>query len=356
MKIFIAIFEDTMYAQPYVYTYADSLKRMYPNVTFGAIQEDFWTDKIFEYDIVHVMWPNCFASKIKRGYNLVQRIQEIKDHQIPIVATCHNLHPHDDARNSVNELCYDIVYRNCEVMIHLGETSKDMLQDTYKQAHHVIIPHHVYDEIFTSIPTREDSVKMLHLKKDKTYILAFGAFRSEKERNLIRNAARKLNKNIVFLAPSFYQLSWSPHFIGRNSLRKIILLGKHYFCHKNIIVAGKRCSDQELKYYYGASKIAFIQRTDILNSGNVPMAYLMGRVVVGPNTGNIAELLQTYGNPIFNPMDIDSVMSAIKEGLLLAEQNKGKENRDKALFEISSANIAKMHYQLYKSILRKHAN
>lgn len=357
MKIFIAIFEDTVYAQPYVYTFTDVISRTHPEVTFGAVQCDFWTNKIFEYDIVHIMWPNCFAVEVGRGSDLAKRLQEIKEHHIRIIATCHNLQPHSDAKNSISEKCYDVVYSNCDVMIHLGEYSRNLLRKKYNQAKHVIIPHHVYDEIYTNLPTRKDSINALHLKEDKTYILAFGAFRCENERNLLRNAAIKFRgENIVFLAPSFYQIPWSPHVVGRNSLRRIVTLSKHYFNCPNIIIEGVRCSDEKLLYYYGASKIAFIQRVDLLNSGNIPMAYLMGKVVVGPKIGNIAGLLQSYGNPTFNPLDVTSVIQAIHQALILVEENKGKENRDKALKEISSAKIAQMHYQLYLNVIYEKSN
>ena len=356
MKIFIALFEDTLRAQPYVYTYTDVISRMHPDVSCGRMQGDFWTDKISKYDIVHIMWPNCFTGAVNKGGDFAKRLQEIKEHHIAIVVTCHNLQPHANVTDSVSAACYDFAYRNCDVMIHLGETSKKLVEKTYSQARHVVIPHHVYDEVYTQMPTREESIKALHLRDDKTYILAFGVFRSEKERDLIRKAARQLRKeNVEFLAPSFYMLSWSPRIIGRNSLRRIVTLGKHYLRYPNIKVAGKRCSDEELLWYYGASKIAFIQRTDILNSGNVPLGYLMGKVVVGPKIGNIAELLQAYGNPTFDPTDTDSVINAIRQALRLADGNKGIENREKAIKEITSSKIAQMHYQLYSEIIRKYA-
>lgn len=47
----------------------------------------------------------------------------------------------------------------------------------------------------------------------------------------------------------------------------------------------------DLPYYMAASDVIFIQRKDILNSGNVPLAFLYHKVVVGPKVGNIGELL-----------------------------------------------------------------
>ena len=43
--------------------------------------------------------------------------------------------------------------------------------------------------------------------------------------------------------------------------------------------------------------MVFIQRTDILNSGNVPLALSFGRVVTGPDSGNIGGLLAETSTP-----------------------------------------------------------
>jgi hypothetical protein len=52
--------------------------------------------------------------------------------------------------------------------------------------------------------------------------------------------------------------------------------------------------DNILPYYYAASDLAFIHRVKILNSGNAIMPMLFGKVVVGPDVGNVGVLLKKW--------------------------------------------------------------
>ena len=60
---------------------------------------------------------------------------------------------------------------------------------------------------------------------------------------------------------------------------------------------------------FAVSDVVFIQRCVILNSGVVPMAFLFGRGVVGPDSGNVGELLRVTANLVFSPSDQGSVNS-----------------------------------------------
>ena len=45
---------------------------------------------------------------------------------------------------------------------------------------------------------------------------------------------------------------------------------------------------------------------------NIPLAFLFHKIVVGPNTGNIGELLKNTGNPTFNPNHKADIIRALK--------------------------------------------
>lgn len=49
-------------------------------------------------------------------------------------------------------------------------------------------------------------------------------------------------------------------------------------------------SNKDLPFYFSASDIIFIQRLDILNSGNIPMAFLLRKWLLGL----IQEILENY--------------------------------------------------------------
>lgn len=69
----------------------------------------------------------------------------------------------------------------------------------------------------------------------------------------------------------------------------------------------------DLPYYIAASDVIFIQRKDILNSGNVPLGFLYHKVVMGPATGNIGEILAATGNPTFHPDNRTDILEAFEK-------------------------------------------
>ena len=66
-----------------------------------------------------------------------------------------------------------------------------------------------------------------------------------------------------------------------------------------------------MKDWLSASDIVFIQRIEILNSGNLPLAFSAKKKVVGPDVGNVGEILNETGNYVFNPNDRSSVRQSV---------------------------------------------
>ena len=108
-----------------------------------------------------------------------------------------------------------------------------------------------------------------------------------------------------------------------------------------------------MQCYFCAADVVLIQRLDILNSGNLPMAFHAGKVVVGPYVGNVGQILRETGNFTFDPHDTRSVVSALQKAL--TETTKGKENRTYATEHWSSERVAATLLKFYQQILnRKH--
>ena len=57
--------------------------------------------------------------------------------------------------------------------------------------------------------------------------------------------------------------------------------------------------------------MAFIHRVSILNSGNLPMAFFAGMPVLGPNVGNVGNILEDTNNAIFNINNIANIPDII---------------------------------------------
>ena len=106
-------------------------------------------------------------------------------------------------------------------------------------------------------------------------------------------------------------------------------------------------------YYYGASSISLIHRLHILNSGNLPLGFLMKQVVVGPNRGNVGYILKTTGNPVFEPTNNDSLLEAICKAQILVRGVKGEENFKYAMENWNTARISEELYHIYKTEINR---
>ncbi len=352
MKIYIALFENTALdsSNPFVRTLENAIVDAHNEVSFSSMKTDFWTDAIFDYDIVHIMWPNCFASAMRQGANLQERLNTLKFHGVKIVATCHNLVPHLSV-DEYDKLSYKIVYRSADVIIHLGRYSKSLFEEQYSNIKHVIIPHHVYDQIYTAIPNKEEALTHLHLK-NAVYAICFGLFRHPEEKTILLQAV-KTTPNIKYIANRFLDIPKGK--IDKRWFRQRLKWVYYKLKYPNLILTGENfVTEEDLVYYYAVSDISFIQRLDTLNSGNVFLGMLMGNVIVGPDAGNTGEILTQSGNYVFQPHQISSVTSAMLSALSSVKQEKGLQNKNYALNNWSTKKIAEMHYQLYKSICNSH--
>ena len=90
-----------------------------------------------------------------------------------------------------------------------------------------------------------------------------------------------------------------------------------------------------------------------MNSGNVPLGFFMGKVVVGPNDGNVSMLLKELGNPVFEPYDNNSVIESVCSAFRLAKSGLGERNRIYSMSNLLTANISQQYLFVYENILDK---
>lgn len=349
MKIYIVqsqIFDH--HVNPYTRTLVEGIQAIDKNVIFSYGKEKLWSDDVFDYDIVHFMWPDdCVISHTAE--EVKQRIIDIKNKNIKIAVTCHNIQPHYCNDNKKLK-AYSICYENADMIFHLGSYSCDLFKQRYPKALNVILPHQVLDKEYKSLPSREESIKRLNLKLSKRYILCFGSFRNDEERQMVFDLVKSISSmNTDILAPRFFPIP-----IGKNFFKKIkpfvkTLTTKLFSSH--ILVKGSLVSDEMLPYYFGAADVVFLQRLKILNSGNLPLSMFMGKVVVGPNVGNVGRILTETGNPTFIPRDTSSILKAVHKAFTLLEEGKGVKNNQYALDNWSTAIVSKKLFNYYNELI-----
>ncbi len=349
MKVFM-VHEDPWNAgNPFIYTLIEGIIKSHPDCLMAWGRERFWSDEILSYDLVHFHWPQTFMGKDSHTEtDFLRHIERMKTSGVKIVATCHDLEPHyDQFADKVESM--KIVYSHCDAIFHLGEFSKTLFEKKYPNASHYLLPHHLYDTVYSFFPSREESLRKLGLPEDRNYILCFGTFRAEQERRLILSLSQQLaDKKIVILAPNFMNIWWHSFRLLHKRLKKW-----YYKYRYNIYCTGstwRAVSDEILPYYYGAADIVFIQRLKILNSGNALMPMLFGKVVVGPDCGNVGPLLQKWNYPVFSVDDLNNVGVVVRKALQMGKDGIGAQNRKRQLDEYSTVVIADKLYNAYNHI------
>ena len=314
-------------ANPYISTLMDGVQALSRDILFGYGKSVFWSECIFDYDIIHIHWPDVFLNKSSTYHDFEAfrlRLESLKSEGVKIITTCHNLEPHYSL-NLYEKESHGLVYGMSDVILHMGLWSLSLFEKKYPHIRHILIPHHTYDTIYSRV-NREKSVKKLNLNPNKKYVLCFGAFRSVEERELVDFVVEKFyDKGVEVLAP---------HYLTIPKRRNLIKRGEAWLrCRnferkrKGLHIYGWYVSHEMLPLFYGASDISLIQRKKILNSGNLPMGFYMGKVVVGPDVGNVGQILKDCKNPVFSPENIDTLYDAINDALLLSAKGKGDENR-----------------------------
>jgi len=310
---------------PFVQTLAEEMRSLGHRVDQGV--DFFWTGDL-DYDVIHFQWPNALfrwdnsaitASGVR---DAMARIAAHRKAGARLFLTRHNERPHW-ANADVLGL-YAAVEGACDVIVHLGEASRLSAQSLKHMSNvrHVVIPHHIYPGIDREVSLAE-ARRRLGIGAGERVLLAFGAFRNDDERWLALRAVHDQPRRTRLLAPRLFQ--FPVRFQGRiiwSEFRRRLR-----YLPYGVFRACPSVPDSELPFYFAAADVVLLQRLDTLNSGNLPMAFSFGRVVVGPDCGNMGPILKETGNPTFDTDSRDSVAAAVAEGFRLAAAGKGEDNR-----------------------------
>ncbi|MGN0854736.1 MAG: polysaccharide pyruvyl transferase family protein [Kiritimatiellia bacterium] len=307
-------------SNPFVNVISERLWRLGCVVEAGA--DKFWTCNPSDYDILQLQWPEDLVrwklDEITEGRldSLARRLAAFHTAGCKICYTRHNTIPHN-VQNDLTCRLYRAVEEAADAVFHMSDYSRKAFRSVRAQRH-FIIPHHTYEDFDRTIPQAE-ARQRLGIDCQDRVVLAFGAFRNESEKNLVRDAIAACQvTRLKLLAPS---------------------------------LNGARVPDEELPDYFAAADVIFIQRLEILNSGNLPMAFYFGKIVAGPDVGDVGEILRAAGNPVFDPFSCKSAAQAIERAFTLASSGFGTQNQALADREWNSPCVARKMLDAYADCL-----
>ncbi|MGJ5640604.1 hypothetical protein [Formosa sp. S-31] len=294
----------------------------FDEITHCSIHDYYYDENavdISDYDLVLIHWPeqlfNWKEPTINQLLDLKQKLAYWKQ-KIKIVYMVHNLQPHEGGSVMFTKL-YNLIISNCDAMIHLGEFSKKKFEKIYPKRRHIVISHSLYKCSY-KIEDKFEARKRLGFRKDSFIVIAPGRVRNLEERKLIIKSFKKLKvKHKQLIVPRMLWKKSDIEFKGRWRLRKIIdvkdLIERLYNFNWN-----RRCyfnygflEHSKLSELVSAADVVFIPRFNSLNSGVLFLGLTFGKVIVGPRTGNLTEILDKYECYSFNPNNLNAVIEAL---------------------------------------------
>lgn len=320
-----------------------------------------------QFDVVHLHFPEYLTYAHQDAYREgfeppLQETERRLRHwaeRARIVVTRHVLLPHDALEDPHWESMYATVYRYADAVVHFAESSIEEFSQRYATLpfhrgmapRHAVIPHHNYESLPNEIG-RDSARELLGIDRRARVMLAFGSIRNEAERALILRTFKglRLRRKLLLVSRWPERLADVPWIRMKYWLRDVqrAWFRLHLRYHFNYGFV----EETDAQLYLNAADILFIPRLRVLNSGNVTLGMTFGRVVVGPDSWDVGELLKGSGNPVFDPERPETAVAAVADGFRLAEEGTvGPANRALALKQWSVVECADRYVRLFGSLI-----
>jgi len=291
--------------------------------TSVEVSIELFLNKKSKFDVIHIHWPEYIFNW---QLPTLKQIQKLKDALIfwkkraKIVVTRHNYHPHSGQNKQFEEL-YTIVYSFVDLVIHLGEFSKQEYLNRYRnydfiktQLHEVIF--HPYFISYPNVVSKIEAREKLNIKLNSIVFLVFGKIRNKAEKNYILDFFEKVSfPNKLLLVPRWYSDK-------RPSIKKTPLKWiKWYFNTKNLLnnpnllLFNNFIENDEAQFYFNAADFVFLPRLNSLNSGVIPLAFLFNKVVISLKQGNITEMLKNNRGVLLKSTKKQEIKQQLKEAM-----------------------------------------
>jgi hypothetical protein len=79
-----------------------------------------------------------------------------------------------------------------------------MFSDEYSNAHHVVISHHIYDNVLPFSVSQQEALWRMHPPKGRKTILCVGKFRNDKERKFVLFFKKEIKDIISWYGSKFF--------------------------------------------------------------------------------------------------------------------------------------------------------
>lgn len=337
--------------------------------------DDFWNMQ-GDFDVVHLHFPEHLTYEIEAAYfqglergpehglqdSLIAQVEERLKFwagKARLVVTRHVLLPHDAVSDPQWEKMYGTFYRYADGVAHFANASIAEFRQRYRntrwhrgcEPQHVVIPHQNYATL-PNVISREEARRKLGISQQAQVLLVFGAIRSgDTERNLILQAFQnaRVPRKVLLVSRWREKLAKVRWIRLKYWIRDLTRL--YYRLHPRYRFNYNFVAEADAQIYLNAADVLLIPRLKVLNSGNITLGLTFGKVVVGPDSWDVGELLKETGNPVFDPERPEAAAAAVEAGFRLAKEGIiGPRNQQRALKEWSARQCGDLYVQLFRQL------
>lgn len=328
----------------------------------------YWLQsRLDKFDVLNLHWPEGLLPKHLPFFDGVQLLCSVLNQfrqKGTVVATVHNDLPHKN-RGLQAKFLYESVYACCDGFIHMGNESKRLLFESFPDVSkklHAVIPHGNY-AIFGERQNRLLAKQGLGLNDKPTAVL-MGALRTRRELLLsyrLLRAVLMCGGQVIF-APKLEigedEGTRAVRFLNRILREGTALVVRAVLkLNKRISVVGVPVPWSDMARLISAADVMLIARVNTLNSGNLPLGFTYGSVVVGPDSGNVGEILRDTGNVVFpasnSDLDFHNVMLKAFE---LVSQQVGEANYTLAMQDWTWDRVGQSYLEFFESVIASRKN
>ncbi|MFV0291656.1 MAG: glycosyltransferase [Mangrovibacterium sp.] len=203
-----------------------------------------------------------------------------KNKHTKIIALVDNMIPHE--KRIGDRLLSKYFVGAVDAFMAMSQSVADDIASFNEQKPRDVSPHPLFDN-YGEIVSREESLKKLNLSPDFRYILSFGLIRDYKGLDLLYQAmsdVRFTRKNIRLIVAGEYYANAEKY---KNMVQKLGI-------DDRVIQHTFFISDEDVKYYFGASDVVVQPYKSATQSGVTQVAYHFNRPMIVTNVGGLTEL------------------------------------------------------------------
>jgi beta-1,4-mannosyltransferase len=317
----------------YVEALGAAYRQLGCEVVYGV---DNLLQRNFVPDLLHVQWPEegyRWRNDLTlegRATRFKEAVSHVRGAGAFVVATAHNVAPHEHSTNGLDLSVYQHIIDNADVLHHHCGCSIDAYRTKYsipKSARHLVVPHPHFD-LYPRGVTGAVLRERLGIPAKATVYLQFGNIRGYKGIESLLQAfdrARVADKHLLVVGQ--YQ---APSGVSGARQRLQLALRKRW--PGNLTLIGQAVPNEVVRSYVEASDCMVLTHTAGLNSGVAVLAMSMGKMVIGPRLGCMEWVLAQGSNLTYQTGDVAAASRAMEQlAEMPAETRRAAEAQNRAV-------------------------